>query len=269
MDEQGRKLRFEIRRTLRSPRRARVSTIACLASLGALALVASPALSAQAPTINPGQGKPFVPTLGDWEGTANGFPASFSLVHTNRGGVRGYGINDVVALRPNGCPTASYRYSEAVIQSKLGAPLGSGGSLGLSRFGFGGNFVGARSATMSGRYRSGSCSGKLSWNMHPAKRTLVQAGAWRVRFADGESGSFNVLASGRLASSIEVPSALTSCDGVTGAVDLFIGTSGLAKVSQPNVHASIQFGRRSATGVFNAGGQGCADGPFHFTASLK
>src|ERR1700729_2886223 len=60
------------------------------------------------PAIVPRHGRSFVPVQGDWEGTADGFAASFNLVldavRPQRAGGPQYGIQDLVMLRPLACP---------------------------------------------------------------------------------------------------------------------------------------------------------------------
>ena len=257
--------------TPRGAARARAATLAGLASLGVLAMVISPALSGASalPLIHPRHGQPFTPALGDWEGTADGFPASFSVVLVRRAGVPGYAIGDVVLLRPHSCPTASDSYSVTPIQPSRPTPVGGHGGLGLTDFALGGSFTAAGSATLSARASDGSCSRTLTWHMHPRRRPAVADGTWRLRFNDGESSTFRVLGGGRAVAPIRLPAALARCNGVSGTVDLFIGASGLATISYPDLRVRMQFGRGHASGSVNAGGRGCSGGPIRLTASLK
>jgi hypothetical protein len=223
------------------------------------------------PTIQAHKGKPFVPVLGDWEGTVNGFPASFLLRHDTSlpklAGRPQYGLTHIAVLRPNVCPASSAAYSEAVVDGQVSSQIGTWGSLGLSRFGIGGGFTGRRAATLSSHYKLKACSGQLTWNMHPASRRQVNAGAWSVKFSGGATGKVNVLAGGRLATAFKIPAALTSCNGLEGAVDAFIAPNGTAKISNSVLSLTIQFSRRTATGQLNSGGSGCAGGPIKFTAT--
>lgn len=234
----------------------------------ALALIV-PGLAASAPamrppTITPPHGQPFRPALGDWEGTAGGFPVSFQL-QLSGSAAAPYSLAGIVALVPAGCPKVAYHYSEAVIDSKTGVAVGVAGGLGLTQFGFTGRFAGARSATMSTPFGNHHC-GQLTWKLHPAHRATVQDGPWRVAFADGESSRFSVIGRGRLAAGLVLPKALRRCNGATGAIDLFIAASGRAGTDQPHVRASIRFTASKAAGQINAGGAGCASGPIAFTA---
>lgn len=244
-----------------------------LALAVALALAATPALSSPRPSVVPRHGRPFVPVLGDWEGTVGGFPASFGLAFDPKlsaHGGRQYGFSSVVALRPNACPASSHRYSEDVITGGRLIGLGSFGTFALSGVGFAGSLTAAGSATLETEYHAGSgtgsCRGMLSWRMHPANRRVVPDGRWKLSFRDGELESFQVQAGGRLATSLRLPSELTRCSGATGSVDLFIGPDGLARITQPGVQMSIRFSGSSATGKIN--GRGCARQPFHFSARL-
>jgi hypothetical protein len=260
------------------PKRSRVSRIVGLACLATLVLPAlassSPAVlrptitpaHGKRPTITPAHGKPFQATLGDWEGTVGGFPVSFQvkLASTPATGASHYSLNPLVALIPAGCPKVSYRYTEAIINSRNGTAIGAHGQLGLTKFGFTGSLTGARSATLS--IPPGSHCGQLTWTLHPAKRAAVQSGIWRISLANGESSRFSVIGNGRLATGVQLPQALTRCNGASGGIDLFIGPSGRAMTDQPRVRASIRFGLTKATGQINAGGKGCASGPLSFTA---
>jgi len=259
----------------------RVPAVAVTLAVAAITAFALPGLSAarpaarraqtsSLPTIQGHKGKPFVPTQRDREGTVNGFPASFLLRHDTSlpqlPGRPQYGLTHIVALRPNACPANSAAYSEAVIDGQVSSQIGARASLGLSRFGFGGGFTGRRAATLSGRYKLKSCSGQLTWNMHPANRRQVNTGTWTVKFNGGATGKVTVLAGGRLATAFKIPSALTSCNGLEGAVDAFIAPNGTAKISNSVLTLAIQFSRRTATGQLNSGGSGCAGGPIKFTA---
>jgi hypothetical protein len=267
------------------PRRGwRAAAVTVTLAVAAITAFALPGLSAARPTTRRAQtsslptlqahtGKAFVPILGDWEGTVNGFPASFLLRYdTNlpqRPGRPQYGLTHIVALRPNACPASSVRYSEAVVDGQIASQLGTWASLGLSPFGFGGGFTGRRAATLSSHFSLKSCSGELTWNMHPASRRVVNTGAWSVKFSGGATGKLTVLAGGRLATGFGIPAALTTCNGLEGAVDAFIAPNGTARISDSVLSLTMQFSRRTATGQLNAGGSGCAGGPIKFTATQK
>jgi hypothetical protein len=262
----------------------RATAVATAVILTAIMAVAVPELSSarpaavrdatsSLPTIGAHKGKPFVPILGNWDGTVDGFAASFQLRYDKtlpqRAGTPQYGLMHVVLLRPNACPRSSSRYAEQLVDGQTASEIGPWGSLRLSRFALTGGFSGRRSAELSARYKLASCSGALTWNMHPANRPQVNDGTWNLQFRNGQSGKFTVLGGGRLATSITLPSALTACNGLQGAVDLFIVANGSAKLSQSDLRMTVQFSRRTASGQLNAGGRGCEGGPIRFTASQR
>ena len=232
----------------------------------ALSNVTGPVSPAPKPTITPPGGAPFLPTLGDWEGTANGFPASFQLLYDPHSS--SYEFKDMVLLQPNGCPVSSWHYSEGLVSPHRLRTLRRDGTYGLTNAGLGGGLTGPHSALLTHSYNagSGSCSGALKWKLHPAQRRTVQDGTWKLQFADGESKKFTVLAGGRLATSIGLPSELASCRGPSGAVDLFIAANGQARVSQPDVAVSLKFSATSASGEITVPGGSCPR--FTMTASL-
>jgi hypothetical protein len=257
--------------------------VAALASLGASAAhSASPSTSTTpvaraVPAPRPimsRTGKPFIPVLGDWEGTVNGNPASFQLGYDTSfhrpNGLPSYGVGRVVAFLPSTCPAVASYHSESLINGAMSNNLGRYGGLGLSRFGFGGLFTGKRSATLTHGYAVKSCRGRLTWHMHPSNRLPVTTGGWKLQYTGGQSAAFSVGAGGRLAAAIPLPRALAKCNGARGAVDLFIEPSGRASISQSSlVRLSMRFSKRRASGQLNAGGRGCAGGPIRFTASAK
>jgi hypothetical protein len=241
-----------------------IATLAALPAVG----VGAPTSAPTRPAVSNAKGKLFLPALGDWEGSVNGFPASFRLryAHTASGALR-YGLDKLAVLRPASCAVSPSRYQEDLIDSVNPNPLGRSGSLGLGRFGFGGQLNGARSATLTKRYRVDSCMGTLSWHMHPAKRVAVQDGRWRIRYRNGASGTFRVEAGGRVAAGIDIPSAVTDCNRLGGQFDLFIGPNGQAGLSQPNLRASIRFTKRRGSGTVDGGGRSCDKGPLRFNVS--
>lgn len=210
------------------------------------------------PAIQPAHGRPFVPVQGDWEGTADGFAASFNLVldavHQQRAGVPQYGIQDLVMLRPLACPPDPAHYGESILGGRLPSVLGDHGSLGLSRFGLEGQLTAKRSATLQGRYRLPSCHGMLTWHMHPAVRRTVANGIWTVHYSGGEQSAFRVRAGGRLATAIRLPRATAACNGLEGTLDLFIGSQGRSAVTQSGVTLKLRFANDHATGTLAATG---------------
>jgi hypothetical protein len=222
------------------------------------------------PAIVPRHGRPFVPVQGDWEGTANGFTASFNLVldavRRQRAGVPQYGIQDLVMLRPLACPPDPVHYGESIIGGRLPAVLGDHGALGLSRFGLRGNFTATRAATLLGRYALPACRGALTWHMHPAVRRTVANGTWMLRYANGEQSTFRVQGGGRLATAIRLPAAIVACNGLEGALDVFIGAQGGSSISQSGVSLRLRFANAKATGTLSA--RGCK-GPLRVTATHR
>jgi hypothetical protein len=220
------------------------------------------------PTVQPRAGRPFTPLQGDWEGTANGFPASFALVldatHRQAAGVPQYGIQDLVMLRPVTCPPSATRYSESILGGRLPSALGRYGALGLSRFGLQGAFTGARSATLSGGYSPPGCHGIMTWHMRPAVRRTVADGTWTVHFADREQSTFQVQGGGRLATKIQLPRSIVACNGLQGRVDVFIGAGGGSGIREDGVTLTLRFANARATGTLAA--RGCAGGPGRVTA---
>jgi hypothetical protein len=259
-------------RRLRAP-------IACLA-LGGLALVSTAAASpaptpagaevAAAARIRPPHGKPFAPAVGDWEGTAGGFPASFKLTNVPsfrvQLGLPPYGFSNLVTLNPDSCPARSGRYSEDALTSAHPSPVKRQGGFGLERFGFAGGLTGARRALLVRRFKVGGCSDRLTWHMHPAHRAPVRDGRWKVHYADGESGSFRVESGGRLAVHIVIPASLGKCGGPVGASDLFIGPRGQAAIHQAKLSLVMHFKRQTATGKVSDPARKCVR-PLGLTAS--
>lgn len=219
------------------------------------------------PAIQPKHGRPFIPVQGDWEGTANGFAASFNLVldavHQQRAGVPRYGIQDLVMLRPLACPPDPAHYGESILGGRLPSALGDHGSLGLSRFGLLGQFTGNRSATLQARYSLRACHGMLTWHLRPAVRRTVADGTWTLH-SGSEQSTFRVRAGGRLATAIRLPKAIATCNGLQGTLDVFIGTQGGSSITQSGVTLKLRFSNGTATGTIGAGG---CDGAFRLTAT--
>ncbi len=221
------------------------------------------------PAIQPPHGRPFIPVQGDWEGTANGFAASFNLVldavKQQRAGVPQYGIQDLVMLRPFACPPEPSHYGESIVGGLLPSVLGDHGSLGLSRFGLEGAFTGKRSAMLQGHYSLPSCHGMLSWHMHPAVRRTVANGTWALRYSSGGHSTFRVQAGGRLATGIRLPDSIAACNGLQGTLDVFIGDHGQNgdhAVGRDAEAALLQRGREGhAVGRRLQGRPAAGDGP--------
>jgi hypothetical protein len=252
-------------------------TLAGATSTGARSLLSRTAHAAKAHStpITPAHGARFVPQLGDWEGRANGFPASFELLSVPRfqtlHHLPPYGYTDLAVLEPNSCPPSAGRYSESSIA--LGSPLefGRRGGFGLTPVGFGGGLQAAHSALLETNFRVGSgqhCSGRLVWHLHPANRIAVRDGRWKARFSDGETSTFNVHDGGRLATRLRLPHALEHCGGMFGALDAFIGARGNAGVSQAKLDLGMHFSGSAATGRLSVPGASCLHPSLTMTASL-
>jgi hypothetical protein len=246
-----------------------------LCVVGALLPALPGAAEARAPIR--AHGHRIVAVVGDWEGTANGFPASFALVYNPRLATHGrppYGFQDMTLLEPGSCPVASARYTEAVISARPAlTPLAGGGRFPLESLGVSGIVTGSTSATLIAAYSflaepgaAAGCSGRLVWSMHPAHRRSVADGTWRVTFGDGETSTFAVGAGGRLATGISSPANAPGCNEQVGGADVFIGANGSAGFVEPNGFSlSMAFARTTATGTLAVGSH-CE---ITFTASLN
>lgn len=221
------------------------------------------------PAVQPPSGRPFVPIQGDWEGTANGFAASFNLVldptRRPRAGAPAYGIQDLVLLRPTGCPPSAAHYGESMLRGRRPSALGRHGGLGLTRLGLRGAITGSRSATLSAGYSLHGCRGTITWHMHPAVRRTVADGSWTIHWPSGERSSFHVQANGRLATAIRLPRSIAACNGLSGTVDVFIGAHGGSAISHDGVTLKLRFGNEHASGTLAAAG--CAGGAARVTAA--
>jgi hypothetical protein len=219
------------------------------------------------PTIQPRHGRSFTPTLGDWEGTAGGFAASFELQFDTklrpRPGIPQYGVAHLVLLKPATCPPNPSSHSEAIFSTNFPTEIGRFGSLGLAGLGLVGSVTGGRSVTLAEPYTVGSCHGTLTWHLHPARRPLVDDGLWTARFGDGEQSSFTVQGQGRLATAIQLPRSLGRCNGLQGAVDLFIGAAGRASITTSGVTLGLRFQRQTGSGTLRA--PGCATSSVRLT----
>ena len=219
----------------------------------------------------------FVPVTGDWEGTANGFPASFQLSYKPSNAGYGshytlYDFADVTLIEPDTCPISPTRYLEDEIGDHFPTPVYAGGSLHLRTDGVPGGLTGARTALLSAAYNfpatssTPACVGTLRWQLHPAHRRPVSDGTWALHFSDGSSENFTVDGQGRLAKGITFPRGFASCSSNFGGVDLFIGPDGVASFPDPTLHVTLNFIANAASGQMNEPGvAGCTIG---MTASL-
>jgi hypothetical protein len=249
-----------------------VGALAATALVAVGAAIAAPAITPakpSPPSVQSPGGRSFTPVQGDWEGTANGFAASFNLVldatRRQRAGVPQYGIQDLVMLRPVSCPPAPTHYRESVISGRLPSTLGRHGSLGLDRFGVRGSLSGSHSATLSVGYALHGCRGTITWHMHPTVRRTVADGTWTVHWRGGEHSTFHVQAGGRLATGIRLPRSIGACNGLSGTFDVFIGVRGGSAISQGGVTLKLRFANEHAAGTLAA--TGCAGGAARVTAA--
>jgi len=211
----------------------------------------------------------FVPATGDWEGTANGFPASFQLSYEPRNAGYGsrytlYDFADVTLIEPETCPLSTSQYLEAEIGDHFPTPVFAGGSLHLRTDGIPGGLTGAHTALLSAQYNfpattgTPACVGTLRWQMHPVHRRRVDDGTWELHFSDGSAESITVDGQGRLAKGITFPQSFANCSSSFGGVDLFIGPSGLASFPDPSLQVMLNFKATTASGKMNAPGvPGC------------
>lgn len=255
-----------------------VVTLVCAASTGARQVLSGTSSTAKAGAaatstpITPAHGPKFVPQLGDWEGSVNGFPVSFELLSVPRFQTQRhlppYGYTDIVALEPSGCPPSAGHYSEDSIAVGHAVAFGGRGGFSLTPVGFGGGLQGARSAVLDTTFRpSPGCSGRLVWHLHPANRGAVPDSRWKVRFSDGESSTFRVKDGGRLATKIRLPQGLARCGGPLGAVDVFIGARGNAAVVQAKLNMGLHFSGPTAKGKVAVPGASCHRPSLKLTAA--
>jgi hypothetical protein len=245
------------------------------ASILALVLtlaIAGVATAAHQPIV-PRHAKQFVPVTGDWEGTVDGFPASFELLYhpsfATKYHLAPYAFENLIMFEPDSCPVASYQYYENMVSQAATSGISAGGSFRLGSDGWPGGLIGARTAKLSAVAQSGSkCRLKLHWTMHPARRRAVQDGEWKLHFSDGASNTFSVASGGRLASGVTVPDAVTKCGASSGGgADLFIGTGGSGSYLDPqSLGLQMTFHDRTATGKMSFPGTQCA--PVGLSAKL-
>jgi hypothetical protein len=262
--------------------RVRVARVAAMIVAG-LGLFAAPNAAAHArrPAIRV-HGHRFVPVTGDWEGTADGYPASFELSYAPFYSIP-YGLNDLVRMAPTSCPAGVYPSTSPVIDGGGLAALGPGGSLGAGRYNVHGGLTGARTATLWSKIAyagtaPASCVSRLTFRMHPARRTKVDDGTWAVRYTGAEAQKLGVTAGGRLASPLAIPPSTDTCypnyltpPGELGdSLQLFIGPSGLAtsQFSYWGITATIGFRKTTLSGQLVINNQTCHNSTFPLTGSL-
>jgi hypothetical protein len=256
----------------------------------ALLLVAGLAMLALAPpaTAHPRRpairvhGHRFVPVTGDWEGTADGYPASFELSYAPFYSIP-YGLNDLVRMAPADCPLGVFPPTSPVIDGGGLAELDPGGSLGAGQYNVHGGLTGARTATLWSKITyagtaPASCFRRLTFRMHPARRTKVDDGTWAVRSTGAGAQKLSVTAGGRLASPLFIPPSTDVCypnyltppGELKDALQLFVGPSGVARsqFGYYGVTVTIRFRQTTFSGQFVINNQTCHDSTFPLRGSL-
>jgi hypothetical protein len=231
--------------------------------------------------IRPAHGRPFVPAIGDWEGSINGFPSSFELVYKPAFQIfrrAPYGFEDLTTIEPSSCPVSGSLYSEGVIgQQPDITPLGLGGAF-PPGYSVSGAIRAAGVASLSAAFNTDPetgnplCRGTLRWTLHPASRHPVDDGSWTLRFANGESETLSVTGGGRLATGFSFPLALYQCGGPAGGVDLFVQASGDAVYSEPASGLTVRLSfaaAKTASGEITANTIGCGSYTLAMTAALE
>jgi len=192
------------------------------------------------------------PDLGDWEGIADGFPASFAIGRAPAyPGDLPYGFRDLVLVEPSTCPYVPSQAGESQVGFGGGVfPLRADGSFGLGGRGVNGGVTGARTASLWVREffppAEKKCDGRLTWRFHPAHRLPVNDGSWVMRISNGTTQSFQVNAGGRYASGI----AYSSCVGA-GDLGLFIPADGKARFDDGSEQLRLNFFKGRATGTIS------------------
>jgi hypothetical protein len=249
--------------------------------LGMLALAPTAAAHPRRPAIR-AHGHRFVPVTGDWEGTADGYPASFELSYAPFYSIP-YGLDDLVRMAPGSCPAGVYPSASPVIDGGGLADLDPGGSLGAGRYNVHGGLTGARTATLWSKISYAgpvppACVRRLTFRMHPARRMKVDDGTWSLRFTGGETQTLSVTAGGRLADPVAIPPSTDVCypdypvppAELGDAFQLFIGPSGVAaaQFGYYGVTTTISFRKTTLSGQLVINNQTCHDSTFPLTGSL-
>jgi hypothetical protein len=86
-----------------------------------------------------------------------------------------------------------------------------------------------------------------------------------LRYSGAEPSSFRVQAGGRLATAIQLPTSIATCNGLSGTLDVFIGAQGRSSITQSGVSLRLRFANGKATGTLSA--SGCKGGPLRVTAT--
>jgi hypothetical protein len=133
---------------------------------------------------------------------------------------------------------------------------------------FDGGLTGRRSAWV--RMRDGSST--IVWHLHPARRRPVKQGLWRLRFSDGQTARFYVLAGGRVVDPTNYPNAALSQCGLAGgapqAVE-FVTAAGGVSATDPahGLTFALTLRATSGQGVVTIANQTCPDTTVTMTAT--
>jgi hypothetical protein len=256
----------------------RLGAYALVAGCAALALVPAAGARTSRPPIRAHRHR-FVPVTGDWEGSADGFPASFELTY-EPGFSPPYALSDYVSVRPQSCPVGAEPDIAETLDGTGLASIGAGGSFELAKYDLYGGLTGTRAAKtwFNISYAvpvPASCPKRVTIALHPvAHRKAVDDGTWSLRFSDGETGTFKLTGGGRL-SAVGIPNEVAHCYPMElsppgGSFLLFIAPDGVATGGWPeqNISATLSFKQKSATGQLLVDNEACADIAFPMTATL-
>ncbi len=280
---------------------ARVAGIALLALLAGGATVAASTTapssprggraSHASPTLAPRGRGPFVPSVGDWEGTLGGLHASFELLRYPRGqayGASAFAVRDLVYQRPATCPPSLTDPTLSTFVAYADSPppyvlVRSDGRFPFDAMSQYGSITGPEHAGLDEGFtvgRAGSqagCSGQLRFALAPARRVPVEDGTWRITARDGSGGTFTVRGAGRIAYAIPLSSIVAHCSNGTtpgsfsGELALFIAPDGMASGSTSGngalMSVALHFtGPVSASGSYLAEATGCSTTTLAFSA---
>ncbi len=230
-----------------------------------------------------GGGRSFVPALGDWSGSENGYPVSFQLLYKPRLGHHydssPYFFTDVAVLEPEvdthapGCPMVGA--SAGFFDEGIDEPLRAGGTLTLTngadvRLRITGPHTAVVSLADVYPKSSGvpaACNRRLSGAVRADKRRKVTDGTWSLQGSSAGAGAgstFTVRAGGRVASGVEFPTLPSTCGNSSiGSLVLYIEPDGKATLSKAGAYSiALDFtGPGSASGQMSFGtGAECALG---------
>jgi hypothetical protein len=225
-------------------------------------------------------GHRFVPVTGDWEGTADGYPASFQLLYEPGFSIP-YAVENLVRFEPGSCPNGVYPSVSPLIDSEGPASMASTGSFGVGKYDVYGGLTGTRSAHLwstisyEGTAQPG-CLDRLDLHMHPAHRDRVRSGTWLLRYTD-VSQDVKVVGGGRIVEGIGIPPETDRCypnyitppSGLGDQLEAFIGPTGQASntFGYYGISVALNFEANTAAGQMVIHNQACPDASFPITAS--